>query len=303
MPPDDCDRLDLPPMSRGRTEGRCSAQRVSVDLIGTGTGISATARARTIAALSGHRSRPDEFSRPGHVIPVVTAEDGVLAQAGPPEAAVDLVRLAGLRPAAGMSEIVSGAFPGQVAGTSETADFAQCHRLEIVALSDVVAYRKATEPQVVRMAASNLPTVHGEFRAVGYRGVFDQDEHVALVAGDIGAGSAVPLYLHEECLAGDVLGSSACRCAADLAAAAGEIGATGHGVIVYSRSLGRTQACGIFGDPRSGTVSPSGAPAVLRDLGVRSAWLVASGNESQRRRLEQAGVQVCAAPASLGAAS
>jgi 3,4-dihydroxy 2-butanone 4-phosphate synthase/GTP cyclohydrolase II len=303
LPPEECERLRLPPMLGDCREGGRSGDRVTVDLVGAGTGISASARAGTIAGLAARGSGPGDFTRPGHVIPVLAQGGGVMVAPCRAEAAVDLVRLAGLRPAAGMCEIVSVADPAQLAQAGEAADFARMHRLELVAVSDIVEYRRVTEPQVVRMAAANLPTVHGEFRAVAYRGVHDEDEHIALVAGDVEDGLGVPVHLHEECLAGDVMGSLVCGCAEALAAAADEIGALRRGVIVYSRSRRRARACGIFGDPGSGGVPPSGAPAVLRDLGVRSAWLVVGRDEEQRRRLERAGVQVSAVSALLVAAS
>jgi 3,4-dihydroxy 2-butanone 4-phosphate synthase/GTP cyclohydrolase II len=300
LPLDECERLGLPPMRTGEPAGGCSAQRVTVDLIGTGTGISASARARTIAALAAQRSGREDFRRPGHVIPLLALDGGVMSRVAPTEAALDLARLAGLRPAAAMCEVVSVADPGQLAEAAGAAEFARMHQLELVTVSDIVEYRRAIEPQVVAMAAANLPTAHGDFRAVGYRGTYDEDEHIALVAGDVDDGIPVPVHLHSECLAGDVLGSLACSCAAALAAAVDEIGAHGRGVIVYSRSR-RARACGILGRLGSAAAAPSGAPAVLRELGVRSVRLVGC-TEEQRLHLERAGVRVSVA-APLVAAS
>jgi 3,4-dihydroxy 2-butanone 4-phosphate synthase/GTP cyclohydrolase II len=237
------------------------------------------------------------------VVPVLALDGGVMIRAAGTEAAVDLVRLAELRAAAGLCELVSLENPGGLATGSEAVEFARNHDLELVTVSEVVRYRLSVEPSVIRMANIALPTSSGDFRAVGYKGVHDFWEHIALTMGDVDGGTALPAYLHRECIAGDVLGSQACGCAASLATAIELIRSNCCGIIVYSRSVASARACGILARGRTDDTALAGAGAVLRDLGVRSAYCVAGDPHEQRIYLEQAGVRVVATRASLVAAS
>ncbi|WP_216892836.1 3,4-dihydroxy-2-butanone-4-phosphate synthase [Nocardia alni] len=272
----DCSRLELPPVSHSVGDTLGSAYRVSVDLRGNGTGISAVDRAGTIAGLSSAHAEPDDFSRPGHVIPIAVGAHGVLGRPGRAEAAVDLARLAGLRPAGGLCEIVSTDRPCEMAQGEELERFAAEHDLQLVGIEDLVAYRRLTEPQVHRHADAGLPTAYGLFRAVGYRGDHDAAEYVALVRGDVD-GADVPIHVHTECLTGDVFGSGACDCGTRLAAALDTVAGMKCGVVVYVRPDGPPNACGLSGHSRVGDTERINAAVacILSDLGVASAQLTA----------------------------
>lgn len=245
LPEETCNRLDLPMMCRESSDKFGTAYRVTVDLDGQGTGISATDRAATIAALASRSAMPSDFTRPGHVIPLAAREGGVLARMGHTEAAVDLARLAGLYPAGGLCQIVSTDSPTEMARGPELERFAAEYNIEIISIADLVDYRRATEEQVRRHATAALPTAHGEFVAFGYRGVHDDAEHLALVVGDV-QGADVPVYVHTECLTGDALGSRACDCGGALERSLDVVADEGCGVVVYMRPPGRPRACGLF---------------------------------------------------------
>ncbi|WP_061555759.1 3,4-dihydroxy-2-butanone-4-phosphate synthase [Mycobacterium simiae] len=264
LPGTECERLNLPPMCQ-----REPALRVSVDVRGSGTGISARDRARTVAALASAAATPSDFSRPGHVVPAQAADGGVLARPEPAETAVDLAGLAGRRPAAALCEIVSRLHPTRIAEGAELTEFAVEHRVPIVSIAEVVAYRRRTEPQVVRLTEAILPTWAGDSRVIGFRGAYDGGEHLVVIVGTAGAGLPVPLHIHVECLTGDVFGSQWCRCGADLTAALARMSAQGGGVVVYLRPPGPPRACGLFDSRDSASEALSDTVAwILRDLGV-----------------------------------
>lgn len=239
LPGAECERLHLPPMC-----DRDTTHCVSVDVRGTGTGISASDRAWTIAALASATS--------------VAAE-----------AAVDLARLAERRPAAALCEIVSPDNPVQMAHHAESVEFAVEHGLAMVSIGELVAYRRRIEPQVVRFTAATLPTWAGASRVIGFRDVYDLGEHLAVIVGAVGAGVPVPLHVHIECLTGDVFGSTACRCGEELNGALARMSAQGSGVVLYLRPPGPAQACGLFARGDAATdVMPETVTWILRDLGV-----------------------------------
>jgi 3,4-dihydroxy 2-butanone 4-phosphate synthase / GTP cyclohydrolase II len=269
MPGEDCDRLGLPPMRAQGGDRFGTAYRVTVDLRGTGTGISATSRATTIAALSSPHATAADFLRPGHVVPLMARPGGVLERRGHTEAAVDLTRLAGLPPAGALSEIVSEERPGEMARGAELERFADRHALALLSIADLVRYRRWTEPQVQRAVSTSLPTAHGTFRALGYRALHDSAEHMALLAGEVDGDGDVPVYVHRECLSGDVLRSTACACGHALDDAMARFAAAGRGVIVYLRPAGAAQACGLLDVPeRDGIADAAVADGILADLGV-----------------------------------
>jgi 3,4-dihydroxy 2-butanone 4-phosphate synthase/GTP cyclohydrolase II len=268
----DCDRLALPPMSHHSQDRFGTAYRVPVDLRGTGTGISAAARAATVAALASPESTARDFVRPGHVVPLLARPGGVLHRRGHTEAAVDLTRLAGLPAAGVLCEIVSQDHPGEMARGSELERFAKEHDLVLLSVDDLVRYRRASEPQVRRVVTTSLPTRHGTFNAVGYGSVLDDAEHMALVAGPIDRIPAdVPVHVHVECLSGDVLGSRSCACGQALAEAMARFAAMGCGIVVYLRPAGSVRACGLFSDGRADTdAAAAAAEWILADLGAHS---------------------------------
>ncbi|CQD14604.1 riboflavin biosynthesis protein RibA [Mycobacterium lentiflavum] len=265
LPGSECERLNLPPMCH-----RSTALCVSVDVRGTGTGISASDRARTIAALASAVSEASDFLRPGHVVPLQAGTDGVLVRPRPAEAAVDLASLAGRRRAAALCEIVSRRHPALMASGVELTEFAVEHGLPIVSIGELVAYRRRTEPQVIRLTQTVLPTWAGESRVIGFRDAHDSGEHLAMIIGSAGPGVPVPLHVHVECLTGDVFGSKVCGCGRELNGALARMSAQGSGVVVYLRPSGRPRACGLFArnDAAHGDPMPETVAWILRDLGL-----------------------------------
>ncbi len=271
MPANACDRLALPPMcADAPADTGAGADRVTVDWCGTGTGISATDRAATIAALAAPESRASDFQRPGHVIPVRSGTGGVLRRPGPAEAAVDLARLARRSEAGALCDIVSRDRPSAMASAAEAVVFADDHGLAHVSIADLAAYRRRTEPQVLRIAETVMPTRSGDSRVVGYRDASGGSEHLAVIVGPADPGLALPLHVHVECLTGDVFGSVGCRCGVELDEARTLMAAGCGGVVLYLRPFASPRACGLY-DSDSGTASEAisdTAAWILRDLGL-----------------------------------
>ncbi|MFJ4965478.1 Riboflavin biosynthesis protein RibBA [Streptomyces sp. ADI96-02] len=236
MESDELDRLELPQMVEHNTESMRTAFTVSVDASaahGVTTGISAADRATTLRMLAGGTAGPADFVRPGHVFPLRARAGGVLVRNGHTEAAVDLARLAGLRPAGAIVEIAGE--DGVMLRLPELVPFARKHGLTIISIEDLIAYRRGSEPTVRREAATRLPTAFGAFTAYGYRSTVDGVEHVALVHGDLGDGEDVLVRIHSECLTGDVFQSQRCDCGPQLHASMRRITEQGRGVVVYLR--------------------------------------------------------------------
>ncbi len=309
---DDCDRLDLPPMHRVNQDKRGTAYTVAVDAReGISTGISATDRAVTMRLLADAASDATDFTRPGHVVPLRAKPGGVLRRTGHTEAAVDLARMAGLRPAGVLCEIVSQKDEGDMARLPELRSFCDEHGLALISIADLVAFRRRTESQVVKVAEAKLPTVHGEFTAMGYESLLDGTDHVALVKGDLGDGRDVLVRVHSECLTGDVLGSRRCDCGPQLDAAMAEVAREGRGVVLYVRGhegrgiglMHKLQAYQLQ-DAGSDTLDANlelGLPAdardygtgaqILVDLGIRTMRLL-SNNPAKRAGLEGYGLEI-----------
>jgi 3,4-dihydroxy 2-butanone 4-phosphate synthase/GTP cyclohydrolase II len=229
------DRLDLPQMCLDNEDAKGTAFAISVDArAGITTGISGADRARTIQLLADPSTRSCDLTRPGHVFPLRAQPGGVLVRAGHTEAAVDLVRLAGLGPAGVISEIVND--DGTMARLADLMAFSEQHQIPIVSIADIVAWRLRHEPQILRGAEVAMPTRAGTFRAVGFSNLLDGSEDVAFVKGDVGDGEDVLVSVHFECLKGDVFHSERCDCGAQLDAALAAIEAEGRGVLVYMRA-------------------------------------------------------------------
>jgi 3,4-dihydroxy 2-butanone 4-phosphate synthase/GTP cyclohydrolase II len=304
------DRLKLPPMTAVNEDRKGTAYSVSVDAReGTTTGISAADRAKTIRVLVDSATEPHELTRPGHVFPLRSMPGGVLVRAGHTEAAVDLARLAGLTPAGVIAEIVND--DGSMARLPELRMFADTHGLALVSIADLIAFRRSTESLVEKVATTRLPTRYGEFTAVGYRGLIDGVEHVALVRGQVGAGNDVLVRVHSECLTGDVLGSLRCDCGPQLDAALRTIADTGRGIVLYmrgheGRGIGLLHKLAAYQLQDNGrdTVDANldlGLPAdardyglgaqILVDLGVRTMRLL-TNNPTKRAGLEGFGLEI-----------
>lgn len=236
MEGEELDRLRLPQMVDDNTESMKTAFTVSVDASathGVTTGISASDRATTLQLLADGSARADDFVRPGHIFPLRARPGGVLVRNGHTEAAVDLARLAGLRPAGAIVEIAGE--DGRMLRLPELIPFARKHGLTIISIEDLIAYRRTAEPTVRREAKTQLPTAFGEFTAYGYRSTADGVEHVALVHGEIGDGEDVLVRVHSECLTGDVFHSLRCDCGPQLQTSMERIQAEGRGIVVYLR--------------------------------------------------------------------
>jgi len=306
----DLDRLGLPPMTRVNEDRKGTAYAVSVDARDVvSTGISAQDRARTIKVLSDSATEPTDLTRPGHVMPLRAVQGGVLHRPGHTEAAVDLARLAGLSPAGALCEMVND--DGSMMRAPACRAFADEHGLVMISIADLIAYRRRFETQVLRVAETILPTVHGEFRAFGYRSTLDAVEHVALVFGELGDGADVLVRVHSECLTGDVLGSLRCDCGPQLAAALDTVAAEGRGIVLYmrgheGRGIGLAHKLQAYQlqDGGADTVDANlelGLPAdardygtgaqILTDLGVRSMRLL-TNNPTKRAGLEGYGLEI-----------
>ena len=234
----DLDRLELPLMTLRNTESMRTAYTISVDAKeGVSTGISAADPSRTIRLLSNLSSVAGDFVRPGHVFPLRYREGGVLRRAGHTEAAVDLARLAGLRPAGVLAEVIND--DGSMARLADLMRFKEQHKLKICSIENLIAYRRAREILIEREEVVSLPTDYGAFSLYLYRSLIDDVHHIALVKGTISGERPTLVRVHSECLTGDVFGSQRCDCGDQLHAALQQIDEAGMGVLVYMRQEGR----------------------------------------------------------------
>ena len=305
------DELELPMMVVRNTDVRRTAFTVSIDAAqGTTTGISASDRCRTIEAVLDPASRPEDLARPGHMYPLRYEPGGVLRRTGHTEAAVDLATLAGMYPAGVLAEVMND--DGTVARLPELERFAKEHELLIGTIADLIAHRRRQEKLVERVVEARVPTRHGTFRAVGFRSLVDDRQHVALIAGEIGDGEAVLTRVHSECLTGDVFGSLRCDCGEQLDAALARVAEEGRGVVLYIRGhegrgiglLHKLAAYRLQDDQGVDTVDANvnlGLPIdsreygvgaqILYDLGVRSMRLM-TNNPTKRAGIEGYGLSI-----------
>jgi 3,4-dihydroxy 2-butanone 4-phosphate synthase/GTP cyclohydrolase II len=251
LPGDVCDRLRLHPQTHINTAQLGTAFTVTVDAhpkFGVTTGVSAKDRATTIAVAIAEDAQPQDLLRPGHINPLKARDGGVLVRAGQTEGSVDLARLAGMKPAAVICEIMRE--DGEMARRPELEEFCKTHGLKMCTIADLISFRLKSEQFVKRVETVTLPTNWGVFTLHAYQSQIDPQPHLALCKGGIGdldpaTGHAlvhedpVLVRVHSECLTGDVFGSAKCDCGPQLSAAMQMIEKAGKGVLLYLRQEGR----------------------------------------------------------------
>jgi 3,4-dihydroxy 2-butanone 4-phosphate synthase/GTP cyclohydrolase II len=236
LAPEIVEQLQIPMMTSNNLSRFGTAFTVSIEASsGITTGISAHDRARTILAAANPIAKPSDIVTPGHIFPLRAKKGGVLIRTGQTEGSVDLSRLAGLRPAAVICEIMND--DGSMARMPDLRKFSEEHNIKLLHIKDIIAYRLERESLVEEVGEAFLPTELGKFKVRGFRSLIDDTEHLAVIKGDISKSSNTPLVrVHSECLTGDVFGSTRCDCGAQLRQALFEIEQHRCGALIYLRS-------------------------------------------------------------------
>jgi len=314
-----CDSLALHPQTTENTARLGTAFTVSIDAAeGITTGISAADRARTIKTAIADKARPSDLVRPGHIFPLRAKDGGVLTRAGQTEGAVDLMKLAGLKPAGVICEIMNE--DGTMARVPQLLEFCKKHSLKITTIAKLIEYRLQRESQIKRIQSVSLPTDYGEFQLIGYESITSAEPHLALCKGNVGKldekgnpfviDEPVLVRVHSECLTGDLFHSQRCECGYQLIAAMEMIEKEGSGAVIYLRQEGR--GIGLANKLHAYKLQEQGLDTVqanlrlgfradrrdygigaqiIRDLGLRQIKIL-TNNPKKISRLEVYGIKI-----------